>query len=82
MTAREFLGDDNIKKLEGLGFSPLAIRDLARKEYETKKQSLIDRGINESVAAQGAYENMSDHEIERMDKAWLGRHQKGRFGDS
>ena len=51
MTAREFLGDDNIRKLEGLGFSPLAIRDLAKKEYETKKQRLIDRGINEGVAA-------------------------------
>ena len=77
MTAREFLGDDNIKKLEGLGFSPLAIRDLARKEYETKKQSLIDRGINESVAAQGAYENMSDHEIEQMNddasRGWIRR---------
>ncbi|WP_181001564.1 LPD23 domain-containing protein [Campylobacter concisus] len=77
MTAREFLGDDNIKKLEGLGFSPLAIRDLARKEYETKKQSLIDRGINESVAAQGAYENMSDYEIEQMNddasRGWIRR---------
>lgn len=77
MTAREFLGDDNIRKLEGLGFSPLAIRDLAKKEYETKKQSLIDRGINEGVAAQGAYENMSDHEIEQMNddanRGWIRR---------
>ena len=77
MTAREFLGDDNIRKLEGLGFSPLAIRDLAKKEYETKKQRLIDRGINEGVAAQGAYENMSDHEIEQMNddanRGWIRR---------
>ena len=32
MTAREFLGDDNIRKLAWLGFIPLAIRYLAKKE--------------------------------------------------
>ena len=77
MTAREFLGDDNIKRLEELGFSPLAIRDLAKKEYETKRQSLIDKGISEGVAAQGAYENASDREIERMNddasRGWIRR---------
>ena len=50
MTARDFLGNEQIAELESKGYSPEYIKALAKEQYEAKKKELADSGIREDIA--------------------------------
>jgi len=50
MTARDFLGNEQIAELESKGYSPEYIKALAKGQYEAKKKEFADSGIREDIA--------------------------------
>ena len=50
MTARDFLGNEQIAELESKGYSPEYIKALAKERYEAKKKELADSGVREDIA--------------------------------
>jgi len=50
MTARDFLGNEQIAELESKGYSPEYIKAIAKERYEARKKELADSGVREDIA--------------------------------